>query len=449
MKNICFITNFKKTFFFEAIARELKTKDVNVFWIVLNDKLYKYLLSCGYTEDKLLLINKTYIDKHAEPVGEYKLTELICKDRVLKYYKIWPYNFLKNIQQPLVDFLRKNDIHFVFGEMTYAHEILLYRILKDSKNKLNCPILNPMNVRMPSDRFTFLDDEYQSSIYKNIDNSADTSPRKLSVERPLESFKVEKLVNSALKFSGKYKRFVRFFTMENLEKDDPSLSPSDFRSRLKKGVNEEINRISYFFIKTEKTEILKDKKFVIYTLHKQPEASIDVVGRYYDDQYLNIFNVWRFIPDDWYIVVKEHNNAIGDRGYKFFKKIKKLRNLVLINENENSHQLIEKSQAIFSVSGSIAYEAALMNKPAFVFSNIFFAHIPYCKKITLEDLRATGNIYELIQNMKGGQSLDEFKEFLYKGSFKGLISDPLTNPSCMEDENISLVTKAFESVINS
>ena len=223
MKNICFITNFKKTFFFEAIAKDLKKRDVDVFWIVLNKKLYTYLLGCGYTSDKLILINKEFINKQAEPIGEYKLTELICKDRVLKYYKTWPYNFLKYIQQPIVDFLKNNQIQFVFGEMTYAHEILIYRMIKDTNNRLNCVFLNPMNVRMPSDRFTFLADEFQSSIYEKINNSTDVSERRLSVERTPESIKVEKLVNKALKFQSKLKRLVRFFTMENLEKDDPSL----------------------------------------------------------------------------------------------------------------------------------------------------------------------------------------------------------------------------------
>ena len=61
---------------------------------------------------------------------------------------------------------------------------------------------------------------------------------------------------------------------------------------------------------------------MVYTLHKQPEASVDIVGRYYDNQYTNIQNIWRILPDDWCLVVKEHTNAIGDRPLSFLKKLK-------------------------------------------------------------------------------------------------------------------------------
>jgi hypothetical protein len=447
MKNICFVSNYKKTFFFEEIAKNLKKEGVNIYWIVLNTMLYDFLLEQGYDKAHLLLINKSCKDLSNPPVGEYKLNELVCSDRALKYYS-WSYSYLTNIQKPLLDFIKNNGINYIFGETTYAHEILVTRIIKDTSHNLNCVYLNPMNVRIPTGRFTFLADEFQSVIYDKINSPIEGPLPELSAERPLESIKVEKLVNKSLKTTGKIKRIGRFFSLVNLEKDDPSISPTDFFARLKKGIAEELNRITYFFVKTENASVTEGKNFVIYTLHKQPEASIDVVGRYYDDQYTNIFNIWRFIPADWFIVVKEHNNAIGDRGYFFFKKIKKLRNLILVNENENSHELIKKSRAVFSVSGSIAYEAALFGKPAFLMSSIFFYIHPKCLKIDLDDLRNNGSIYDLLKKAEDKKELFNFKEYIYNKSFPGLISDPLTNPDCMSPTNIELVSIAFLGIIN-
>lgn len=448
MKSICFVTNYKKTFFFEEIAKKLKKNDTPVYWIVLNKMLYDFLISEGYKEHQLLLINKSACDVTNKEVGEYKLNELICKDRALKYYKNWSYQYLTNIQKPILDFLKVNDIRFVFGETTYGHEILISRIINDDNHSLNCVYLNPMNVRIPTGRFTFLSDEFQSTIYNRINIPLTEPIKEVSIERPLESVKVQKLVSSSLKLSSKIKRLGRFFSLINLEKDDPSISPTDFIARLKKGTREELNRITYFFVKRHSSDVLANKNFVIYTLHKQPEASIDVVGRYYDDQYQNIFNIWRFIPESWYIVVKEHNNAIGDRGYAFFRKLSKLKNLILIHENENSHDLIKKAQAIFSISGSIAYEAAILGKPAFLMSDIFFDLHPNCYRITLEDFRKTKNIEDLIEAKKNEKKVLNFTEYLYSRSFPGLISDPLTNPDCMKSENIDVVAKAFLDVIS-
>ena len=78
------------------------------------------------------------------------------------------------------------------------------------------------------------------------------------------------------------------------------------------------------------------------------------------------------MPPDFYIVVKEHTNAIGNRSYSFFQKIKELRNSIIVHETIDSHKLIDMAEAIFTVSGTIAYEAALKSKPAFTFADIFF-----------------------------------------------------------------------------
>ena len=186
---------------------------------------------------------------------------------------------------------------------------------------------------------------------------------------------------------------------------------------------------------------------MVYTLHKQPEASVDIVGRYYDDQYINIRNIWRILPEDWHIVIKEHTNAIGDRSLGFFKRIKKLRNLILLDEKVNSHKIIQDSKAIFSVSGSIAYEAALIGKPAFLFAPIFFDKLRNCHTISLQTLRDTNSIYDLLdfweKELENQLSVEKFTKYLLTYSAKGLISDPLTDPKCMEKDNLEIVSKAF------
>src|SRR5690606_12399144 len=136
MKNICFVTNYKKTFFFNELALKLKERGVEVYWVVLNKKLFDYLLP-EYGDGKLLLINKNQGDLYSEPIGEYKLNELVESDRALKYYGGWGYEYLRNIQEPIYNFIKKNRISFVFGETTYAHEVLIHRITR-SKAELNC-----------------------------------------------------------------------------------------------------------------------------------------------------------------------------------------------------------------------------------------------------------------------------------------------------------------------
>ena len=449
MKNICFVTNYKKTYFFDAIGRAIQNEGGKVYWIVLNNMLYNYLLPISGA-DNLLLINKEQGSIPNEKVGEYKLNELVSVDRALKYYGEWSYDFLRNIQKPIYDFISKNNISYVFGETTYAHEVLMCRMLKDKK-ELSCRYLHPQTIRIPGYHFTFLEDEFQSEIYEEVKFDTYTDGFVIKVQRPTESVVNEKRVKKSMNILSKLKRSTRFFTQKNMELDDPSISPTNLSGRLKKGLTEEWNRLTYPFVKTADYSEVENKNFVVYTLHKQPEASVDVVGRYYDNQYTNIQNIWRILPDDWYLVVKEHTNAIGDRSLSFFKKIKKLRNVILLNEHINSHSIIQDAKAIFSVSGSIAYEAALYGKPAFLFVPIFFDKLQNCQTISLETLRNTNNIKDLLANWeeerKNKIPVEDFSKYLLTYSAKGLISDPVTDARCMEEKNISQVTSAIRHLI--
>jgi hypothetical protein len=324
------------------------------------------------------------------------------------------------------------------------------RIIKD-KSELNCKYLHPQTIRIPAFHFTFLEDEFQSKIF--FKQESDLSQNQIiKVSKPSEYYVVEKRVNKALNISGKFKRLLRFLTFKNMDVDDPYLTPFPFKRYLYKGVTEEINRLSYtLFVKRESKEVLTAKKFVVYTLHKQPEASVDVVGRYYDDQYINIYNIWRILPDDISLVIKEHTNAIGDRGKRFFKKVKRLRNTVILHETVNSHFLIEKCEAIFTVSGTIAYEAALLNKQAFMFVPIFFDKIQNIHPINVEEFREITSFQDLMKNARQTNSsklnIKDYSKYILTRSYNGLISDPLTDIRCMEEENIKQVSSAFKHII--
>jgi len=451
MKNICFIGNYKKTFFFDAIAQEIRKHGVTVFWIVMNQKQYDFLVPL-YGASNVLMLNKNTGSIPSEKIGEYKINELVAVDRALKWYGSWGYDFLRNIQKPVYNYIKANNINFIFGETTYGHELVIHRMLAD-KTELNCTYLHPQTIRIPGYHFTFLKDEFQSEIYENFKHDAYNEGFVVKLAKPTEFARVEVRVKKSLSVKSKLNRVVRFFTSENVDKDDPSIVPTTTSAKFAWAATEEWNRVSHNFVTTQGYDAIEGRKFVVYTLHKQPEASIDVVGRYYDDQFKNIQNIWRILPDDWYLVVKEHTNAIGDRSFTFFKNVSSLRNVVLLHPTINSHDLIRDCQAIFSVSGSIAYEAALFGKPAFLFVPIFFDKLRNCHRITLDTFRRIKNIDDLLKEWEEGRSskmpVEEFSRYLLVHSSKGLISDPLTDPKCMEKENIDFVTKAFVKLAGS
>ncbi|MBB3699814.1 hypothetical protein KMW28_01765 [Flammeovirga yaeyamensis] len=450
-KNLCFISNFYKTFFFEQISTKLESKGYSIFWICFSKKMYDYL-SQTVDSNKILLLNKDLIDKKNAPIADYKLNELVNGDRFLRYQQDWSYDYLSNIQKPIYDFIKDNNLDFIFGEATHSYEILINRMVNRSK-ELNCRYLHPQSVRIPHRRFFFLNDEFQYEIEgsDNILNSNWQSEYKeIEAKVPGRVKQVDFSVKKELSISGHLQRAKRFFTKENIEYDHPSVISND-ALRSQHAIQNEKNKFGYKYISTDNISILENKKFVFFTLHMQPEASVDVVGNYYDNQLHMIKQVWKFIPSDWYIVIKEHSNAIGNRSKDFFKDFKKHRNAILLNETESSHEVIKKAQCIFSISGTVAYEAALMGVTSFTFANIFFNRLENCHKISLEDFRNYPNMEALLEakkdDNKNKMNVKIFSEFIYKVSFNGIVDAPINSEDWLNEENSEIVANSFEKFI--
>lgn len=449
--NICFVSNFQKTFFFEEIGIQLKEKGFNVFWLCFDSKMYHHL-SKNFSNENIILLSKKVIIENAETVGDFKLNELVNGDRFLRYQKEWAYNYLRSIQLPTYNFIKDNSIEFIFGEVTHSHEILIHRMVNSFPN-LHCDYLHPQSVRIPNKRFFFLQDEFQSNVYRGDVINNDHWEKEYSLikaVRPRRVAQVDGEVKKELSLKGKLARIKRFFTQQNIQKD----LPSQIDNRLKRStiaVKEEYNRLMYSFVKTEGLDVLDEKNFVLYTLHMQPEASVDVVGVYYDNQLQNIKNIWRILPDDWYIVVKEHSNAIGNRSYQFFKEFSSLKNSILLHEKSDSHIIIDKAQAIFTVSGTIAYEASLKGKPAFTFSDIFFNKLENCMNISLSTFRKVKNIKNLFEILaeenKRKLSVEEYSKYLYQRSFNGIVDAPVNSEDWYDKNNIENVTEAFNKFL--
>lgn len=193
-----------------------------------------------------------------------------------------------------------------------------------------------------------------------------------------------------------------------------------------------------------------NEEYFFVTLHKQPETSIDVWGKNYCNQYENIEKNSRTVKNKTYIYVKEHSNAIGDRGLFWYKKIEKLPNVKLIDPYLNSFDLIQNAKAVISVTGTVCYEAALMGVPAFTFGDLFFGPILAGNNISYNNLKEIcgKSKDELMCMVKDDTSLIKFLDHLFKISYEGIISDPKSDINCISDDNIKKVVSGFLSILN-
>lgn len=439
---ICFVANYHKTAFFSAIAKQLEKSGIDIFWITVSRRISREL-SEKFPANRIILLNKE-TSAAPEKQNEIRINELIYGDRALRHDPNAE-NYLNNIQQPFLDFISKNSIKLVFGELTWAHEIAFQRLLLKFHSK--SIYLNPHTVRIPSNRFAFFKDESQSVFYTPPTASGDDSEsHTIEIKKPEYLSINNNILKKSQSLKSRLGRIKRYFTEENIDTTDPTIISSKL-IRFRNGMLEEINKETYRFVKrTSVDSKLLTSRYIFIPLHKQPEASIDVIGRYYEDQHLNILNIWRNLPNNWLILVKEHTNAIGDRPNSFYRKLQQLRNVILVDEHFDSHTLIKNSQFVATVSGTAAYEAALLGKPSITFGKCFFNNFMHCKKIDLTSLTEL-DFEEFSRTPIASQQ--SATKYIIENSFPGIIGDPITNPSVMDEINIENVTRAFLNIIPS
>jgi hypothetical protein len=445
-ENICFVANFYKTWFFERIAKELIANNISICWIVTKPSQAE-ILEKYYENNKILKIDRTYIQYKNTPVDDFKINELIFGDRVWKNEIKNGQKFLINIQRPIYTFIKSNNINLILGEVTWAHELLIHRMVTN-RPELNCKYYSMHTVRIPDGRFAFFEDEKQAKLYESKKYLPQVKKLKiLEVEKPTYLEINNAILKKKMSFKGRISRIKRLITGENIEKSDPNLNTKKY-FRWKIPIQQEFNRECYKFVKRKDLKTTLKSPYIFFGFHKQPEASIDVCGRYFENQMDNVINLWRQLPTGWNLVVKEHTNAIGDRGYRFFNQLNKYPGIILANEKIDSHQLIKNSKLVATNTGTIALEAALMGCPSITFSPVFFNKHNYCKHVNWTALEGHRNLEELINEITALKpSSEEYTEYIVKNSFEGIIGDAHSNPAAILPDNISKITTAIISLL--
>lgn len=444
MKTICFIANYSKTFLFDSIATQLRQNhDVEVCWIVVNQKLNEYLQE-RYSSSRILYLNRSHAFLHNEAIDDFGLNEIIYGDRALRLNMNESVKFLTNIQKPLQDFIKNNKVDVFFAEPTWGHEVLIGRMA----DKMRIPFLNPEVVRIPNGRFGFfLGAESHENLLDIKPASYMNGVAIFPVQRPAYLKIFNNIIAEERSLKGRLNKLKRFFTNENIDKQDPTII-SNQKNRFKSRASIEWNREVYYLIKRTSFEEFKNKQYVLHTLHKQPESTIDVFGRYYEDQFQFILNLWRKLPQGWKLVIKEHQNAIGDRPYSFYKKISGYPGIIIADEKIHSHDLIKSAQLVATVAGTVAYEAALMQVPAVIFSKTFFCKLSGCLYKTLRELAECRNLKDwVLEASYQPDNRSEFCEFVINNSFEANMTDPISDPSVMDPLNIEKLVAGFHRAI--
>lgn len=459
--NILFNALFDLTDVYLAISKHLNKANpsINIFWYVSDTKRYKQLIKNGIEKEKIFsCYSKTaHIDPNSndginlikeltniELNAERNLSMNLFADRFLKSR-----NGDKVLSEALAqfkvmkEFIKNKKISIVFGEPVNRDALMMALVCEG----LDIKYLWPQDARIPHNHFFFQEGVSTSLMFSGSECTNNISSKELinnfrSAPKPPQSYdNVMQRLNFIKLLKSLKKRIL------SITKKEKSLVHSSFFMKFNEYLKAFI--YSYYlsnFYKYNKVDY-KKFKYVYYPLHVQPELSIDVLGPYFNDQFKLISDISRSLPVDTKLIVKEHINFLGQKPISLFNNIKKLPNSYIVDHRTSSYDLIRHSAFVITVSGTAAFEAALMSKWAVVLCDIYFKTLPHIKFCSnLSDLK---NIYKDIRIAPNPseEEVDNGIKDIIDNYYPGYWIDSFTEQNVMKDENILKLSKAFSDIL--
>ncbi len=461
MSRVCFISNFDLTILQHELAKRLEVNGHDIVWMTTNPKWTRWLTENGVDRDaicELVYPEKPHLtdDERTQLNAEiaamerrvgHQVSLALMADKFVRS-KRWAHldDFTISSYRDMRNWLESRQVDVVVGEPSNLHELIASMICRDRGLRF----LGAETMRIPSDRMLFRTSFTQADVYRPT-RSCESGP---AGDELLQQWRDDPprpryfAINNRKSIAGPAKIAS---TLKNRWADKPwqpkhHLTHWDFGNRLAVTGRQIINRALLSNRRYPELNQLSGR-LAYYGLHVQPEASIDVGGPYVSDQPKLIADIRRSLPWDMTLVVKEHPNALGTKSLPTYRAIESLPRVVMIHPQTETKQILKRVDLVFTVTGTLAYEAGLRGVPAITFAPMFFGD--------LSTVHSVDNVCDLPREIHRAMSLKQSPEHdanvleqLWQWSRPGYWTDPITDPSVLHPENLDLLVEAFAEAID-
>ncbi|MEN6568230.1 MAG: hypothetical protein ABFC57_18250 [Veillonellales bacterium] len=185
--------------------------------------------------------------------------------------------------------------------------------------------------------------------------------------------------------------------------------------------------------------------FVYFPLHMQPEMTTSALGGIYCDQLLAIERLVDWIPDDWYIYVKENPKQTSFmRGKYFFERLKLIPKVKAVSGTFDTYELIRHSRFVATITGTAGWEAISGGKNVVVFGKAWYYTLPGVFAFSTEL-----SLQKVLDYQICHEELEKRVALLLKKTGRGLVNrDYLPmNPQYQQEENNQQLAAFFRYIL--
>jgi len=435
MPRVLFVENREKTYFWRLVAERLQNRGHPIGWIVQNPMFGKKLPGKVYP---LGLPRKT-----VPAINQQQFSPLIKTDRGNRFFdngNVHYSHYYNVIEQAINDF----QPDFVVGEATLFHEI----IAADLAGKMDSIYLHPTGERYPSGRFVIFRDTTQTVFSGSgapmLATVAHDLAKQISTGSKLPDYmrKTSNLTKIRSKWRWAYTRFRVWVGRLVGERFN---TPSMLRKFvLMQGVKRNIRR----WHEAASIPDPNESKPLLYPLQLQPESNIDIWGNKYSDQLALIQRLLAAIPEGCKLALKANPKTYMEMSDSLLDYAVENERILLLPIAMDMSDAQTVCLGAVTVTGTIGFEAVCGRGRCISLGHpILEAHFPdFCAdspEAAVDKLIAEPNLGEGSPEL-GARLVDLF----HRRSYAGKISDPVSDPACLDAENIRMVSDGLAQALS-
>jgi len=169
------------------------------------------------------------------------------------------------------------------------------------------------------------------------------------------------------------REFQRYYLKEK-EDDYSSIHPWHFLFDRVRRKLRNVRGIADFYDALPSSEL-----FAFFPLQYEPEISLLVQAPFITSQIEAVRLAARSLPVGWKLYVKEHPQMVGYRPRAFYRALKKIPNVRVVDPSVKSFGLTASSGLVIVISSTAGFEACLLKKPVVTLGNHFYNDLSFVK----------------------------------------------------------------------
>lgn len=433
---ILFLENREKTIFWEEVSKQLAAQGCSISWIVQNpvfsphDASDVYFL--GFPEKSQL--------RTQDPICSHPL---LAGERGRRYFDAGEAHF-GFYWERIKDLIERLQPDFVIGESTLVHELITIAVCTEKQ----IPFLHPVGERYPNNRFAIFAGASQTPIAE----SGEMLPRDEALELSDRIVSGREIPSYMKTRNGWGQRLQKLRWMATRVKvwwgrvmgevyNTPSL-----RRKIRLNQQRKRNIQRWRSLESSPPE---QSKTIMYPLQMQPENTIDVWGLPVFDQVEIIKEILAASPDDVMVAIKANPKPYYELSDEMISMAEESSRVFLLPFSMRMDDAMKCCVGAITVTGTVGYEAVMGKGRCISVSHPVLAdHFPAFTATSVRD--AAMAILNHPASGKGSpQQGADLLQILYARSYPGYVNDPVTDPACMDPENIEKIANGLLKAIAS